>query len=130
MRFLSRLISWVDKLENCLNKSDTGYIVCLVVLTLFQILDGFFTYLGVLIVNSTDIEGNPLIKALMDELGAGTALIVVKGLAVLICLVMFYLTPLRSDSKVAVVDLMLYLITLLYLCILVAWGYTIIGLLS
>lgn len=50
---------------------------------ILQVIDGIFTYAGVLCLGlGIEIEGNPLLRSLMYELGPGTALMLIKGLAI------------------------------------------------
>jgi hypothetical protein len=57
--------------------------VVLVTFLIAQVLDGAFTYMGVMTFG-TSVEGNPVITSLMLHLGHGTALMMAKLVAALL----------------------------------------------
>lgn len=61
-----------------------------ILLCLLQVLDGVFTFIGVSRFG-LEIEGNPLVRFLMESFGYATALAGIKGIATLIVLFLIYL---------------------------------------
>lgn len=59
-------------------------------LMLFQVLDGFFTFLGISFFG-LEAEGNPLVRSIMAAIGPGAGIALVKCLAIsiIICICMF-----------------------------------------
>lgn len=60
-------------------------------------------------------EGNPIVRAFIENLGLGIGLATVKGLALLV-LLMLYLSSQASKLTKA-----LAVVTLLYWCVIVSW---------
>lgn len=88
-------------------------------LIVLQFLDGLLTTCGISIHGSTDIEGNPLIKYLCDNLGFIEALALVKG-SLIYLLYKFYRFPEHAfQSKT--VQVLLPSITLVYLLVVLQW---------
>jgi len=57
----------------------------------YQILDGLLTALGtIFFIEGIDVEGNPLVKAIMEQCGAIEGLILVKSFAIILLLVIKY----------------------------------------
>lgn len=86
---------------------------------ILQILDGVFTYAGVMYLGiGAEIEGNALLKTLMYILGPGTALVLVKGSAISALLYV------RSRSRdLVMLRKILSRINLLYMLAVGMWAY-------
>jgi hypothetical protein len=86
---------------------------------LLQVLDGIFTYAGVLLLGiGTDIEGNPLVRWAMVELGPGTALVIIKGLAIGALLLLRSYSP-----NLAMLKMVISRLNLLYMLSAAMWAY-------
>lgn len=86
---------------------------------ILQIVDGILTYVGVVRFGTTDVEGNPIVKYCMNQLGAGEALILIKTLAILVVLLLS-----RSDNSNKVIfKRFLIPINLLYTVSAFMWLY-------
>jgi hypothetical protein len=84
---------------------------------LLQILDGILTYMGVTILaKSTEIEGNPMLKWLMNEIGVVLAIVIVKSCAVLIIL-----TLNKSAKKSVMLRRCLFAVNLIYILVCAMW---------
>lgn len=90
----------------------------LVILFIFQLLDGYLTYLGVTEYNTLDIEGNLLIRYLMSHLGVEGGLIFAKALA---CLIIFIMYNNIQDFKSKWFLSVLCFVLLFYLAAIVLW---------
>lgn len=89
---------------------------------LLQLLDGFLTYVGVSASPlGLDAEGNPIIRSAMESLGPGTALLIVKSLAIGAIL---YLKARSSD--LVMLKRVLGVVNLLYLISASLWIYVLI----
>jgi hypothetical protein len=73
---------------------------------ILQVLDGLLTYTGISFYG-THLEGNPVLKSIMDTIGAGPTLILAKGLAICVLLaVIYYRDYLESiEMKIALITI-------------------------
>ncbi len=63
--------------------------VAIFFLIIAQFLDGVLTYLGVTYFNTTEAEGNPLIKYLMNTIGIENSLILTKAITIFALIYLF-----------------------------------------
>jgi hypothetical protein len=86
---------------------------------ILQVIDGLFTYAGVRCLGiGMEVEGNPLIKSLMYAIGPGTALVAVKGLAIVTLL---YVK--RASRELVMLGKLISRINLLYMLSAALWAY-------
>jgi uncharacterized membrane protein len=86
---------------------------------LLQILDGILTYVGVLYLGfGTEIEGNPIVRWLMNEMGPSTALVVTKGTGILSVLG----AALKMSDK-GMLQTVISRVNLLYMLACAMWAY-------
>jgi len=90
--------------------------IIILLLIFSQLFDGIFTYMGVRI-GGLDVEGNPIVKYLMTNLGAAGGLILIKILAISM-LSYLYTVSHRYDKKFSIVLMFIFVI---YLVVLILW---------
>lgn len=100
------------------NMPATGVIVIGTLLAIFQALDGLFTSIGVSRYG-VEVEGNPLLRHLMEEFGAIEALTIVKLVAIGIVVILTFLA-----RKVTWIKGAMGAITCIYLlAAIIPWTY-------
>lgn len=91
-------------------------------LIFLQFLDGYLTYLGVSSLG-IDMEGNLLLKSLMESIGVVPALLIFKGIAIFFCLfvaVSSFLDQIHDDRHVLFTALLAF-VHLLYMVAITGW---------
>ena len=93
--------------------------ILLWILAICQLLDGFLTYVGIKHFNTTEIEGNPLVRHLVEISDHFVGLLAVKALALFIIFVLsFIYGGKRQRLSKALLGL-----TCIYVIVVLMWVY-------
>lgn len=85
-------------------------LVAVLILAVFQVFDGLYTYEGIHRLGTIEAEGNPLLKASMYWLGVEATLLLSKGFGFFSCLAI--LLVYRGTHKL--INLAIYGVTIFY----------------
>lgn len=94
----------------------------LYLLLILQPLDGILTYMGVLRSSSILVEGNPLLRYLMEELSADVALVTAKLTACFFIGILLIVLNKRTEFH-KLFNILLNICLLFYIFAVVSWIY-------
>lgn len=115
---LSRALRLSDNTQSAGQTIAREMVVLAVILALLQIADGVLTGIGVMWFG-TAIEGNGLLRTLMDTVGPVAALLIAKSISISVIVILVGLSP-----KVTWLRPAMYAVIGLYLCLaIVPWTY-------
>lgn len=90
----------------------------LILLFVFQILDGVLTYKGVTGFNTLEVEGNPLLRTVMEYFGVIPGLVGIKLLA---CLIIIFMYNNIEELITTWFSIVIYLVVLAYSMAILIW---------
>jgi hypothetical protein len=109
----------IEKRNHPKRPQRCSVVFLLIILLVLQILDFFFTYIGVLI-HGIKAEGNPIVYYLMELFGPLVGLSIIKCSAIFLILILFYISSKKPTSRVLY---FLLILNLTYLAAVGSWIY-------
>lgn len=123
MRQITNLVKNLPKITHLNNE----VFVLLAILFLLQIADGTLTLIGVYTFGTLEIEGNPLVKSIMEYLGPFTGIFLVKSVACIIIGFVYNVLRQLGPTVPLIAKGAIYLTIYCYLYAVVVWIYILQG---